>query len=46
MPADDFAPLVALAAAELAALFGVPVEQVGARRLELARRSAAREPPP
>jgi hypothetical protein len=46
MPADDFAPLVALADAELAALFGVPVEQVRARRLELARRSTAREAPP
>jgi hypothetical protein len=46
MPADDFAPLAGLADLDLAALFGVPVEQVGARRLELARRSTAREPPP
>jgi hypothetical protein len=46
MPTDDFVPLAGLADPELAALFGVPVEQVGARRLDLARRSTAREPPP
>jgi hypothetical protein len=46
MPADEFGPLAGLADAEQAALFGVPVEQVGVRRLELARRAAAREPPP
>jgi hypothetical protein len=46
MPADEFGPLAGLADAELAALFGAPADQVGARRLELARRSTAREPPP
>jgi hypothetical protein len=42
MPADDFAPLAELADAELAALFGVPIEHVGARRRELGLRSARR----
>jgi len=46
MPTDDFAPLAGLTDAELAALFSVPVEQVSARRLELAPRSAGPEPPP
>jgi hypothetical protein len=31
MPADDFVPLAGLADPELAALFGVPVEQVGGK---------------
>jgi hypothetical protein len=39
MPADEFGPLVGLPDGELAALFGVPLEQVSARRLELAPRS-------
>jgi hypothetical protein len=42
MPADDFAPLAGLTDAELAALFGVPIEQVGATRRELALSSARR----
>jgi hypothetical protein len=40
MPADEFGPLAGLAAAELAELFGVPVEQVRERRLDLGARSA------
>jgi hypothetical protein len=46
MPADDFMRLAGLTDSELAALFGVPVEQVWARRLELARPSAGREAAP
>jgi hypothetical protein len=46
MPADDFMPLAGLTDSELAALFGVPVEQVRARRLELAPSSPASGPPP
>jgi hypothetical protein len=42
MPADDFATLAGLTDAELAALFGVAVEQVGARRRELGLRAARR----
>jgi hypothetical protein len=38
MPADEFGPLAGLADGELAELFAVPVEQVGARRLDLAAR--------
>jgi hypothetical protein len=44
MPGDDFAPLAGLADPKLAALFGVPVEQVWARRLALARRSPPARP--
>ena len=46
MPADDFAPLAGLVDAELATLFGVPVEQVCERRLQLAPQSTGPEPPP
>jgi hypothetical protein len=42
MPADDFAPLVGLTDAELAAAFGVPIEQVSSRRRDLGLRSARR----
>jgi hypothetical protein len=45
LPVDDFAPLAGLADGELAALFRVPIEQVGARRLELAPPSPAPKPP-
>jgi hypothetical protein len=37
MPADDFAPLAEFGDADLAALFGAPVEQMRARRWEVAR---------
>jgi hypothetical protein len=36
IPAEDFGPLTWLTDAELAELFAVPVEQVGARRHDLA----------
>jgi hypothetical protein len=45
MPADDFEPLAGSADVELAALFGVRVEQVWPRRLELAPPSSASGPP-
>jgi hypothetical protein len=45
MPADDFAPLAGSADADLAALFGVPVEQVETRRLERGLRPAGPQPP-
>jgi hypothetical protein len=44
MPAEDFRPLVCHWDAELAELFGAPVEQVWARRLELAPLSRGPEP--
>jgi hypothetical protein len=40
MPAEAVGALVWVTDAELAELFAVPVEQVGARRLDLAARSA------
>jgi hypothetical protein len=46
MPAEDFGPLIWLNDAELAELFGVPVEQVWARRLDLGARPAGPAPPP
>jgi hypothetical protein len=40
MPVEDLGPLIWLMNAELAELFGVPVEQVWAGRLDLGARSA------
>jgi hypothetical protein len=45
MPAEDFRPLIWLKDAELAALFGVPMDQVWARRLDLGARPAGPGPP-
>lgn len=45
MPWDEFAPLAEWPDVELAALFGVPIEQVAARRLELAPPSPGPKPP-
>jgi hypothetical protein len=45
MPPEDFGPLIWLKDAELAELFGVPVEQVCVRRLDLGARSARPGPP-
>jgi hypothetical protein len=45
MPAEDFGALIWLRDVELAELFGVRVEQVWARRLDLDARSAGPGPP-
>jgi hypothetical protein len=46
MPAETFGPVVCVTDAELAERFSVPVEQVGARRLDLGPRSAGPGQPP